>query len=370
MDEMELRISNVFSNLPPDAPPEAIFIFNSNLIDKNFFYISGLHSGFFENCGILFDRKGEKYLFTTALEEEASRTIKSEVQFFVYRTEQERKQVLKRVLKNYSVIGLNFNRITHSYYIQLKKMLPGVKLFDVSSALRKTRMIKSEKEIEIIQKACKITSKVAEDIPSSLHQGITELELSAWIDYQMKRQGADGPAFNTIVAFGKSSSIPHYKSGNVQLNKGENVLVDFGAEYKGYCSDITRTYLTSEPHDDLLDLYKTVYEVQKMAIQNMEEGKVAREIDGMVRKYIDEKDRYRGRFIHNLGHSLGLEVHDDSYPEKEFEGRFKQGMVLTVEPGVYIPGLYGVRIEDDVLIQEKGCRVLTDASKEITIHTI
>jgi len=370
MNEMELRILKVFSELESGEIPEAILIFNNKFIDKSFFYITGLHSGIFENCGVLFDRKGEKYLFTTALEEEAASNVKGKVKFSVYRTEEERNNIFKKVLERYSTMGLSFNRITHSFYNQLKNILPGVKFFDISHALRKARMIKSEKEIGILQNACRISSRVAEEIPAFLHKGITELELSAWIDYQMKKLGAHAPSFKTIVAFGKNSSMPHYTSGDVPLKKGENVLVDFGAEYMGYCSDITRTYLTGDPPQELIDLYSTVYEVQMMAIQRMEEGSIVKEVEEMVRNYIDQRECYRGRFIHNLGHSLGLEVHDDSYPEKEFDGRLRKGMVLTVEPGLYIPGLYGIRIEDDIVVQEKGCKVLTTASKEIKTYEI
>ena len=154
------------------------------------------------------------------------------------------------------------------------------------------------------------------------------------------------------------------------LANGDVVLVDFGAVWGGYASDITQTIVTGSPEAKLVDLYRTVHEGQRRAMGMIGEGVSVEEVDREVRGFFDSREEYRGRFIHGLGHSLGLEVHDDGYPSEEFGRRFAANMVLTVEPGLYLPGLYGVRLEDDVLVTENGCTVLTSADKDFRAYEI
>lgn len=370
MNRIEKKINKIFTNIPAAGRPEAVFIFNDGRVDKNFFYITGLYNGVFENCGILGDSNGKIYLLTTALEEEAARTVEKYAEIVVYKNKEQRNDALKRVLTSYSKIGICYNFISYSFYLYLQETFNDNGWIDIGKAFKVSRMIKSQDEIDTISRAADFVSTVADSIPGILREGITELDLAAEIDYRLKKEGAHGIAFKTIAAFGKNTSMPHYSSAGVSLKKGDAVLVDFGAEYMGYSSDITRTYFAGEPEKNLLKIYDTVYTAQKRALELMRAGVNTEYVEKEVRCVIDRHEQYRGRFIHSLGHSIGLDVHDDGYPSEDFNKEFSESMVLTVEPGIYIPGLYGVRLEDDIVVQKDECRVLTTANKEPLAYEI
>jgi len=365
------RIIENFSELTKSVSNvDAIFIFNKDIVDKNFFYITGLYLGVFENCGIILNKDCNYKVLATALEEEIISQEFNKSNLCIYRTEQERNKLIEDSLKEYKRVGISYKNITHSQYRWLKDSFPDIEWVDVSYAFKKVRMIKSDIEIEKIRNACNIASRVADMIPSFLKKGVTELELAAEVEYHMELMGSQAAAFKTISAFGENSSKPHYMGGNIKLDKQNIVLVDFGAEYNGYVSDITQTILIGKPPEELLNMYRVVYNSQKIAFDIMKEGVNARHVEDEVRSYIDSHENYKGKFIHSLGHSIGREVHDDGYPGEEWNRLLHSGMVLTVEPGVYIPGKYGVRLEDDVLIEKNGCKVLTSANKELVIHAI
>jgi len=369
MSEIEKRINKVMVSTDADA----IFIYNCSFVDKNFFYMSGLYNGVFERCGILCEKCGKIYIFTTPLEEEVSKRARDyieNVEIVVLKNENDRNKKFKNILSSYKRIGLNFDFIPYSFYNDLKSFLNEVELVDIGKSLRMARMIKSKDEIEKIKKACNIVSEVADSIPDILIEGITELDLAAEIEYSMKKKGANGQSFKTIVAFAENSSKPHYSGGNVKLKIGDVVLVDYGAEYLGYVSDITQTYLTGKPAQEIVHTYKTVYNAQRLAIELIKDGISAEFVEDEVRKYIDCHEKYKGRFIHSLGHSIGLEVHDGIYPSKDFDKKFSENMVLTVEPGIYLPGSYGVRLEDDVIVKKDSCEVITTAKKELATYEV
>jgi Xaa-Pro aminopeptidase len=366
---IERKIETIFRCFE-ENPPEGLLIFNRDRVDKNFIYLTELENGVFENCGVFAERNGKVTIFTSALEEEAARAAEGRAEIVVFNNEQERVDTLKDALSRFGSIGISFSALSHSFYLFLAQILPCVAWIDTTRALKRARMIKTGGEIKKIRKACDITSRVADGIPGILHEGMTELELTAEIDYRLKKEGAQGPAFKTIAAFSKNTSMPHYGGGDARLSSGDVVLVDFGAEYRGYSSDITQTYVTGSPDTKLVDLYMTVYRGQRCAIDMIAEGIGVEEVDREVRGLFDAREEYRGRFIHGLGHSLGLEVHDDSYPSEDFNKRFAENMVLTVEPGIYLPGLYGVRLEDDVLVTKNGCETLTSAKKDFQAYEI
>jgi Xaa-Pro dipeptidase len=366
---IERKIETIFGYLAED-PPEGLLIFNRDRVDKNFIYLTELDNGVFENCGVFAERNGRVTIFTSALEEEAARAAGGWAEIAVFKNEQERVEKLKNALSRSGSVGVCFSALSHSFYLFLAQILPRVSWVDAGRALKRARMIKTRDEIEKIRKACGIASRVADGIPGLLREGMTELELSAEIDYRLRKEGAQGPAFKTIAAFSKNTSMPHYGGGQARLSNGDVVLVDFGAEYRGYSSDITQTYITGSPDRKLVDLYAAVYKAEGRAIDMIGEGVSVEEVDREVRALFDAREEYRGRFIHGLGHSLGLDVHDDSYPSEDFDKRFAENMVLTVEPGIYLPGLYGVRLEDDVLVTKNGCKALTSAKKEFQAYEI
>ena len=364
------RIERIFRNVDGTRIPECIFIYNRDRVDSNFLYLTGLKGGVFENCGVLCEQDGTVTIFSTTLEEEILREAEDFAQLVVYKNEKERNEKLGRTLSAYSCIGTTFGSISHSFYINLRELLDDTHLIDVDVAFQKARMIKSDDEIALIRNACDIASAVADDFPQYFERGATEADLATEVDYHMKKTGAARSAFETIVAFSPNNSKPHYSGGHVALKPGDTVLLDFGAYYEGYVSDITRTYLTGEPDVQLKKCYETVLHAQRMAIDLIRDGVNAEKVEKEVKRYIDSHERFKHRFIHGLGHSIGLTVHDNSYPGPEFDKTFLEGMVLTVEPGIYLPGKYGVRIEDDVLVTSDSCTVLTTARKELEVNEI
>ncbi len=364
------RIENVFKNIQSSRTVEAVLIYNRDSLDKNFLYMTGLDTGVFENCGLLCEQNGKMYIFATTLEEEILKSLEEYVEMVIYKDKHERDDKLKSTLSNYKTIGISFDSISHSLYLHLKELLGNTQLVDIGNAFQNARMIKSRDEIVKIQKACDIASTVADDFPNYIKRGVTELDLCLEIDYQVRRRGAQAAAFQTIVAFGANASKPHYSGANVPLREGDVVLIDFGATYSGYVSDISRTYLTGKPGDDVLKLYSTVLKAQEIALGMIGNGVQVDKVEKAVRRFIDNHESFRGRFIHSLGHSIGLEVHDNSYPQEDFKKTFVENMVLTVEPGIYLPGLGGVRIEDDIVVEKESCLILTTASKEAVIYEV
>jgi len=364
------RIKKVFSCINGARVPESIFIYNRAHVDYNFLYLTGLHGGVFENCGALCERDGRLVLFSTTLEEEILRGAEDYAEFVVYTNEKERNELLKKELSQYGRIGISYEGVSHSLYVNLRDLIDGTELIDVGDAFRRARMIKAPEEIEKIRRACDIASSVADEFPGLLKRGVTECDLATDVDYRIHKLGARGAAFETIVSFSPNSSKPHYSGSDVPLKEGDTVLLDFGADYEGYVSDITRTYFTGTPDATLRHCYETVLEAQRIALQRISDGAGTEQVEKEVKGFIDSYERYRGRLIHGLGHSIGLSVHDNSYPGPEFDKIFRENMVLTVEPGIYLPGEYGIRIEDDILVKKGTCEVLTHAMKELIVHEI
>jgi Xaa-Pro dipeptidase len=364
------RIERIFGGCSGLRQPESILVYNRDHVDHNFLYLTGLSGGVFENCGALCEKDGRLILFSTTLEEEMLRGAEGYSQFFVYRDKENRNDVLKKALSPYERIGISFDSTPHGLYISIRELMDGVELVDVSEAFKRARMIKTKEEAEKIRRACEIASSVAEDFPNLLKPGVRERDLASEVDYRMRKLGARRAAFETIVAFSPNNSKPHYSGGDVALRKGDAVLLDFGAEFEGYVSDITRSYLTGNPKEDLRHCYETVLQAQRIALDLICDGSSSEEVEKEVKSFIDSNERYRGRFIHGLGHSIGLSVHDNSYPGIDFDKKFRENMVLTVEPGIYLPGEYGIRIEDDIIVRRGGSEILTTAAKEPYVYEI
>lgn len=354
----------MFDNVREEV--DVIAIINGMRIDANFFYITSYTSGLFEYSAAFLFRDKHIEVLTGPLEEQAAR--KKGYVVHIQRKFSQRRSMLLSILKGTRKVGYNSHGIDHADYLTLQKQLRGKKLIDVSRAIEKTRLIKDPDEISAIANAASIISKVINDVPNLVRDEMSEKELKAEIDYQVIKKGADSPSFESIVAFGENSALPHYTPGEGELRRGDTILVDIGAKLNHYCSDITRTFFFGTANDKLKQMYNTVLQAQESALKKMREGAKARGMHLLAQGIIN-KTEFKGRFIHSLGHSLGLEVHDGygralSSNSKEV---LKRNMVLTVEPGIYVPGFAGVRIEDDVVVEKNGCRILTSAPKELTV---
>ena len=217
-----------------------------------------------------------------------------------------------------------------------------------------------------MRKAAAITSEAFEAVLPKIRPGMAETELRLELENCMFRLGAEKLAFDTIIASGENGSLPHAVPGSRKLRKGDMITMDFGAKVGGYCSDMTRTVALGEPSPELRKIYSTVYRAQTMCEAALAAGKNCRDIDRLARDYIDSQG-YAGRFGHGLGHCVGIDIHEDPRLSPGCHDILKAGMVITVEPGVYVPGVGGVRIENTCLVKENGSEPLTTARKELVV---
>ena len=236
-------------------------------------------------------------------------------------------------------------------------------LVPVEEWIEELRMIKSAPEIAAIRKACRIADETFETMLEQVRPGVTERELAARLNLELAARGAEGPSFETIVAFGERSALPHARPGARELRRGDVVLFDFGAVADGYVSDMTRTVACGEPAAEMGAVYALVLEAQAAAVRGIRAGMTGPEADGLARTVI-EAAGHGPDFGHSLGHGIGLEVHEAPRLGRKSQDRLEAGMTVTIEPGVYLEGLGGVRIEDDALVTETGAELLTSAPKD------
>jgi len=357
--------NEIFKKLKEDV--DMIIIYNKGepVIDLNFFYVTGLISGGLFEGSYAIVYPDETKVITSLLEETSAR--KGENDVYIFKTSQERDELLKKLAGNADTIGLNFSSLTLEDFEKIKKLLGDRRYVDVSTAIMEARMIKDEKEIEIMRKAAKIASEVAEIMPDFMKEGMREYELAGRLVYEMLKRGAEDVAFTSIVAFGENAAEPHYVPGNRKLKRGDFVLMDFGAKYRKYNSDITRTFVFGRAAEEQKEMYQVVLEAQRIGIGMIKEGAHGAEIDTKVREYIDST-KYRGKMTHSTGHGVGLAVHDHVGLSKYKDVVLREGMVVTVEPGVYVQGFGGVRTEDDVVVRREMGEVLTTAKKDELIE--
>lgn len=236
-------------------------------------------------------------------------------------------------------------------------------LVPVEEWIEELRMIKSAPEIAAIRKACDIADETFERMLEELRPGVTERELAARLDLELATRGAEGPSFETIVAFGERAALPHARPGQRELRRGDVVLFDFGAVADGYVSDLSRTVAYGDPAAEMREAYGLVLEAQAVAIGGIRAGLPGMEADRLARDVI-EAAGHGPRFGHSLGHGIGLEVHEAPRLGRKSEDTLESGMTVTIEPGIYLEGLGGVRIEDDALVTDAAVELLTSAPKD------
>ena len=247
-----------------------------------------------------------------------------------------------------------------------KNALPGVEWKSLDMRVQRQREVKDEDELALMSKACQITGDAFERILSEIREGVTEKELALKLDFDMLSHGASGIAFSTIVAAGAHGSLPHAVPGDYKIRKGDMITMDFGAKFGGYCADMTRTVALGKPTDEMHKVYETVLAAQQKAQNAVMAGKCCRDIDAIARNYIDQAG-YAGRFGHGLGHSVGIDIHENPRCSTTCNAILKENQIMTVEPGIYLPGVGGVRIENSVIVKKDGCVSMTKPSIELII---
>ena len=253
--------------------------------------------------------------------------------------------------------------IVHDSYVAMAEKLEGIELVSLSGLVEKIREIKDEHETECICKAASIACKAFEQLLTWAKPGMTEKQIQVRLDYEMLCLGSERNAFPTIEAAGTNGSLPHAIPSDHIIKEGELLTLDFGATHGGYLCDMTRTIGFGKIEGELRDIYQYVLDAQLMALDAIAPGKSCREIDKIARDYLDSK--YPGRFGHSLGHGVGLFVHEGPRLSRVSDATLTPGHVVTVEPGLYIPGLGGVRIEDMAIITADGFINPIDAPKQL-----
>ena len=266
---------------------------------------------------------------------------------------------------NIKTLGFEKDAMTYATY-EFYKSAINADFVPISGLIEKIRLIKTEEEITIIKAACEIADNAFTHILGFIEPGKTELDVSNELEFFMRKQGATSSSFDIIVASGLRSALPHGVATNKVIEKGELVTLDFGALYNGYISDITRTVAVGEPSPKLRDMYNAVLESQLLAVEKVGPGMTGIEADAIARNYLTSKG-YGEAFGHSTGHGIGLEVHEGPALSFRSETVLEPNMVVTIEPGVYLPGIGGVRIEDDIVITETGNERLTHSSKDLII---
>jgi len=269
--------------------------------------------------------------------------------------------------KGLKKIGFEASRTIYDSYRRLKEELPlGVSLKPVGPVIEKLRMIKNDKEIAQIRQSVQTNSKAFEETIQELQKGAKESEIAAMLEYKMRLFGAEKPAFETIVAAGDRSAMPHAEPSERKTGTDELLLIDMGSCQSGYMSDMTRTMVVGKPSSKIRRLYDAVLEAQLAAIDAVKPGVKAGHVDRQARKVLEAEGLGKS-FVHSTGHGLGLEIHEPPRIGRKDPTRLEAGMVITIEPGAYIRGFGGVRIEDTVLVTKTGCEILTPTSKELIL---
>lgn len=273
---------------------------------------------------------------------------------------------LANLLKGYKEVAVPLSRTSYPEYKRLEDL--GLKIVDSEKAFIDAMSIKQQYELDLIQRACNITDDAFVALLGRIKEGMSENEVAAELEYLMRGCGASGTSFDTIVAFGKNSSVPHHETGDTKLKYGDIILIDFGCKVGGYCSDCTRTFLfgNDNKYGDFIKAYDHVLKAHMLVKEQVTDGITGREADAVARDYLKRYglDKY---FTHSLGHGIGVNIHEYPYLSPKGENVLKNGMVFSDEPGVYFEGDFGIRIEDTVTLKDGKVISLTNSNKNLTV---
>ncbi|PNR94736.1 Xaa-Pro peptidase family protein [Petrotoga sp. 9PWA.NaAc.5.4] len=289
-----------------------------------------------------------------------------EVDIINYSDSQDPIIILSQLINKDKTIGIE-EQWRSGFLLDLLKIIGTVSVFqNITPLISKLRMKKDSEEIELMQASSIINDSSMEKVISVIPEMLPEKYLAKAIKNIFEREGADEVSFEPIVAYGKNASDPHHIPQNTKIKDGEAVLIDMGCIKDHYCSDMTRTVFFGNPIETLKNIYQIVLEANLKAIEKVKPGVMAYEVDDAARSVINQKG-YGQYFIHRTGHGVGLEIHEMPYISQNSQIILEAGMIFSIEPGIYLPGVGGVRIEDLVLVTDDGCRVLNKFPKELTI---
>lgn len=338
---------------------------------ENIFYLSNFYSDPHERLlGIAVFQEEEPFIICPAMEMEEAKNAGWTSEIIGYSDIEDPFELLfqsagKRV-KKFEKIAVEKEHLNVSRFETLIKHFPEAAFVSAEEKLRELRMIKNEKELALIRKACSLADYGVKAGVAAIKEGKTELEIVAEIEYELKKKGVSQMSFSTMVLAGKNGASPHGVPGQTKINKGDFVLFDLGVVVEGYCSDITRTVAFGDIDEKQKEIYDTVLKAQTAAIEKAKQGMPCSEVDLAARTIIQQSG-YGKYFPHRLGHGLGISVHEFPSITETNNLSLTKGMVFTIEPGIYVPGIAGVRIEDDVAVLDEGVEVLTKYPKELQV---
>ena len=325
---------------------------------SNTFYLSGYES---TNCRILITNDKDYFFTDMRYLEEAKNAIGDRFEVLLGGVEE-----IKGIADDLGIKALGVEEnVSYGEYRSLKELFKGIEFVAVDEAFSKIRAIKTEREISLIKTAQSVTETAFNEILPFIKEDVTEIEIAARLEYIMLKNGCE-LAFDSIVAFGENGSKPHAHRSERKLRRGEFVTMDFGAKYKGYCSDMTRTVALGAVDERKARAYNAVLEANKLAEKAIKIGEKCCDIDAVARNYLAKfsLDKF---FSHSLGHSVGVDIHEMPAFSPRCEEVLKEGMIITVEPGVYLEGDFGLRIEDMALVTKSGAEILTHADKNLIV---
>lgn len=263
-------------------------------------------------------------------------------------------------------VGFEPAMLSLELYSALRRRTKRVRWKPLQAELSSMRAVKDQREIEALRRAIRIAAGALRSTLDRVRPGVLERDIAIELEYAMRLGGADAPSFDTIIASGPNSALPHARPGNRAIRAGDSVVIDYGAACRGYRSDETCTFAVGRASRRFVNLYAVAKEAHDRALEAVCPGKACRDVDAAARGVI-EKAGYGGFFSHGTGHGIGLDVHEAPRLSSLSGAVLEEGMVITIEPGIYIPGFGGVRIEDMVLVEKGGGRVLTEFPKELQV---
>lgn len=331
----------------------------------NRLYYTGMHS----SDGTLLITRGQAYFIIDFRYIEAARKTAA-AGFEVILQDKLGEQLLGLIEKHsIKTVGIESGCLTVDGFLRLKKMLPDCEIImddRLTKLITAQRMCKDDAELSYIKAAQELTDKSFTYILDFIKPGMSEREIALELEFYSRKLGSEGASFDFIVVAGKNSSLPHGVPTDYRVQKGDFLTMDFGCMVSGYHSDMTRTIAIGEPSGDMKELYETVLRANRESMAAIRAGVMCRDIDKIARDIIDRAG-YAGCFGHGLGHSVGIEIHEEPRFNKICDTITASGTVMTVEPGIYIEGKFGCRIEDMVYITENGCINLTKSEKELIV---
>jgi Xaa-Pro dipeptidase len=358
---------NQLSNWMKDTGVQVCFLTSPESV----FYLSGFHSNPHERLlALAVFQDAEPFLVCPAMEKSEAKQSGWN-QEIVGHSDIDRpwdlvQKAISSRLKNVEKVAIEKEHMNVERYEEISRLFPNAQFVSAEEKLRVLRMVKDEKELNIIREACKLADYAIEVGVEEIAEGKTELDVLSAVEYALKKKGVTQMSFATMVLTGANAASPHGTPGLTKIQKGDLVLFDLGVVLEGYCSDITRTVAYGEINEKQKEIYDTVLKAQLSALEASKPGATCAEVDLAARNHIANAG-YGDYFPHRLGHGLGISVHEYPSLTETNELKLQEGMVFTIEPGIYVPDVAGVRIEDDVVVTASGVEILTKFSKELLV---